>query len=654
MKRLTSLLLSIVMAVSVISFGGLEIGGIETHAAEKVVFVKEGGSGDGSSVDAPLGTLEAAYAALGDAGGRVVLCGHYTMKAPFEEPVHNGQITVTQNYNDKDYREAGSLYTGGTGRRYILNGPTVFENIKFTTQNKGGLFFICQYNRIEFAEGILCEGFDGSLVANAVTLLGGEQLGLAPKKKNDTGSHIVVKSGSDILIAGLCRQMKADNDRSAKIEVYGGEITTLYGGNINGCKGKSAEIKIDGGEFTGKVACEYGLSDSVKVSVNGGDFSACKLITGTAINSEITVADKVEAVVTPLLSGFKTVTTSKGVVVNKIPEEVFGADNFTASDGTVLPYRYYYPEGYDGSSDKYPIFVYFHGNGSRGSDNKAQLGATHAIVSKMLNSGTDMVIIAPQAPKESAWILSGTYPGGTSHDPAKAPTSKHFSAAIELVNKVMEDPRIDRDRLYISGGSNGAGACWSFISRNPRSVAAAVILAGTGSTGGAEKVAPTLLYTPIWTFHGDSDKTLNVAGTRQIVTAVEELGGKDMLYTEMAGRDHDIWVDAANYKGLIDWVLSQKRTDAVFPISKVLDTSLIEENYVPAETTPADTDGAENTTAPADSSAVNGTAADTSADTSGVHSDETKANIALPIGIGAGVLALIAITVVIILKKKKK
>jgi hypothetical protein len=263
----------------------------------------------------------------------------------------------------------------------------------------------------------------------------------------------------------------------------------------------------------------------------------------------------------------------------------------------------------------------------------------------MLNSGTDMVIIAPQAPKESAWILGGTYPGGTGHDPAKDPSSKYLSAAIELVNKIMDDPRIDRDRLYISGGSNGAGACWSFISRNPRSVAAAVILAGTGSTGGAEKLAPTLLYTPIWTFHGDSDKTLDVAGTRQIVTAVEKLGGKDLLYTEMAGRDHDIWVDAANHKGLIDWVLSQKRTDAVYPISKVLDSSLLDENYVP----PVVTDPAESAT---DTSAApqDGTTADTSASTD----TEGKTNLALPIGIGAGVLVILAIVVAVIAKKKKK
>ena len=651
------------MALSAITFGGVESGTHETAAAEKVVFVKEGGSGNGSSADSPVGTLSAAYAALGSAGGRVVICGGYTMTGPFEEPVHNGTVTVTQNYNDIDYRDVGSLYTGGAGRRYILNGPTVFENIKFTTANKGGLFIIGQYNRLELGEGVVCEGFVGTLVANAVTLLGGKEVGLEPKHQTGTGSHIIVKSGSDILIAGLDRQTNQNNTKSSKIEIYGGQITTLYGGNINGGKGKSTEIKIDGGRFTGKVACEYGLSDSATVTVNGGDFSACKNFTGTGINSEITIAENVEGTVTPIISGFKTVKTSKGVTVNKIPEEVFGADTFTSSDGTSLPYRYYYPEGYDeANADKYPIFVYFHGNGSRGTDNKAQLGATHAIVSRMLNCGTDMVIIAPQAPKESSWILKTKYPGGVSHDNTTPPPSKHLSAAIELINKTMEDERIDNSRLYIAGGSNGAGACWSIISRNPRSVAAAVPMAGTGETGGAKKLAPSLMYTPIWTSHGDSDTTLNVEGTRQIVEAVEDLGGTLIKYTEYPGRNHDIWVDAANEKGLIDWILSQARTDTVAPLSKVLDPKLIDDESngsdTSADSEPQDTSPAESIPVVTDKQTpitddAAGSSADTAAENDGAESDSGNKWL-LPALLGASAIAVATVVAVILLKKKKK
>ena len=70
MKRLTALFLCALMALSAITFGGVEYGTHETAAAEKVVFVKEGGSGNGSSADSPVGTLDKAYSLLGDAGGR--------------------------------------------------------------------------------------------------------------------------------------------------------------------------------------------------------------------------------------------------------------------------------------------------------------------------------------------------------------------------------------------------------------------------------------------------------------------------------------------------------------------------------------------------------------------------------------------------------
>ena len=50
---------------------------IGAAAAEQVVYVSDGGDGDGTSAAAPLGDLAAAYKALGDAGGRIVLVGTY-------------------------------------------------------------------------------------------------------------------------------------------------------------------------------------------------------------------------------------------------------------------------------------------------------------------------------------------------------------------------------------------------------------------------------------------------------------------------------------------------------------------------------------------------------------------------------------------------
>ena len=72
----------------------------------------------------------------------------------------------------------------------------------------------------------------------------------------------------------------------------------------------------------------------------------------------------------------------------------------------------------------------------------------------------------------------------------------------------------------MAGQSNGAGAVWSFISRSPNTVAGALILAGSGATGGADAIARYLTDTPIQTFHGDEDTTLSVEGTRGLAAAI--------------------------------------------------------------------------------------------------------------------------------------
>ena len=645
MKKILSIILTALTVFPLSLVGSGMVSAETTATSSAVVYVKDGGTGDGKSAASPFGTLTAAYNALGNAGGRIVICGKLTLTAAFQEPVHEGLITVTQNWDDLDYRPEGSLYTGGASRRYILNGPTKFENIRFTTINKAGLFFICNNNPIVMDEGIIAEGFDCTQVQYAVTLLGGRQNGLAPLKDRGYDSHITVKSGT-FLIAGMNRQMTTtDNTGTANIDVYGGEIKTLYGGSINGGTTAAANVNIYGGKFTGKVDCGYGVKNTLTVNLNGGDFTQSTAVTGsTSADSKITIAKSVEDSVMSKLSLFKTIETSEGVKTQLIPEEVFGSGSFTASNGKTLPYRVYFPEGYDKSADKeYPVFFYFHGNGSRGSDNKLQLGTNHAVIAKVLNSGTDCIIVAPQCPSSpNAWILDGTYPGGKNFNPEVKATSPHLEAAIELCNKFLTEEKIDKTRIYISGGSNGAGACWSLISRSPYTVAGAIILAGTGSTGAAERVAANCLSTPIWTFHGDVDTTLSVEGTRQIVNKINELGGTLCKYTEMPGYNHNIWVDAVNMDGVIDWLLEQRRTDSVGLFSQVLDKNA--KPAEPSDKTP-DTDGAANTDTQ--------TTPDTTPDTDAGNDKGTPSPI-LPIAIAAGALAVVGAVLAIVFKKKKK
>ncbi len=326
------LLFSAVLLLSLSLFSAVSAYAADTEA---VVFVRDGGTGDGSSAASPLGSLSDAYASLGTEGGRIVISGTYTMTDAFTEPAHEGKITLTQKHENDDYSASGSLYTGGAGRRYILNGETTFENIRFTTKNNGGLLIIAQYNPVEFGLGVVCEGFDGSLVASAVTLLGGKNSGVTPLYTPDGSSHITVRSGNELLVAGLDRYMPS-NIKHARIDVYGGEIKTLYGGNINGGSGKSAVISIYGGTFTGKVSCGYGLSGSTKVMLEGGDFSLCTDINGNAPYSELTVDKSMSGSVSSLASDFTRIMLSTGSLFDKKEGDINGDSIVSNADVSAL------------------------------------------------------------------------------------------------------------------------------------------------------------------------------------------------------------------------------------------------------------------------------------------------------------------------------
>lgn len=106
-----------------------------------VVFVADGGFGDGTSPYYPTDNLEYAIGML-TKGGTVVICGKYTLKAnlidqfgkvtdAFQEPRHKEKITVTSVYGDKDYRECGASVFLEKDMDYRMSGPITFDNIVF-------------------------------------------------------------------------------------------------------------------------------------------------------------------------------------------------------------------------------------------------------------------------------------------------------------------------------------------------------------------------------------------------------------------------------------------------------------------------------------------------------------------------------------------
>lgn len=127
------------------------------------VFVADGGFGNGSSPQFPIGSYEDAFNKLTD-GGTIVLCGKCTLKAnmhdqfekmtdAYQEPRHKQKITVTCIYNGVDYREKGACLFFEKNIDYRMSGPTTFENIVFeASESANHNRIIARYNPLVMGE----------------------------------------------------------------------------------------------------------------------------------------------------------------------------------------------------------------------------------------------------------------------------------------------------------------------------------------------------------------------------------------------------------------------------------------------------------------------------------------------------------------------
>src|SRR5205085_5314164 len=82
----------------------------------------------------------------------------------------------------------------------------------------------------------------------------------------------------------------------------------------------------------------------------------------------------------------------------------FEKREFSDADGGKLPYRLLKPKDYD-VKKKYPLVVFLHGAGERGTDNNAQLvhGMADFADDKIMEKYPALVI-APQCPEGKQWV----------------------------------------------------------------------------------------------------------------------------------------------------------------------------------------------------------------------------------------------------------
>lgn len=231
-------------------------------------------------------------------------------------------------------------------------------------------------------------------------------------------------------------------------------------------------------------------------------------------------------------------------------------DRTVTVDGTPHRYQVYIPASYSGSARQWPVILFLHGGGERGSDGLLQttVGLPSAI--RRAPARYPAIVVMPQVPPDSLWLGL----------PAQA--------AMAALDVTLAEFRADPARVYLTGLSIGGNGTWNLAYRFPERFAAiapicgfisvsarlpasrAIVPADSGDAFAA--IAPRLGRLPTWIFHGEVDPVVPVSESRRPAEALKAAGG-NVRYTELIGGGHNVWDAAYASPQFQEWLFAQRR-----------------------------------------------------------------------------------------------
>jgi predicted peptidase len=133
-----------------------------------------------------------------------------------------------------------------------------------------------------------------------------------------------------------------------------------------------------------------------------------------------------------------------------------------------VDYLLYLPTEYgQNPSARWPLILFLHGAGERGSD-LSKLTAYGP--PKLVAEGQDLpfIIVSPQVPARATWDID---------------------ALDALLGEVLQKYAVDEDRVYLTGVSMGGAGTWRLASAHPERFAAIAPVCGWGDPAMARRLA---------------------------------------------------------------------------------------------------------------------------------------------------------------------
>lgn len=224
-----------------------------------------------------------------------------------------------------------------------------------------------------------------------------------------------------------------------------------------------------------------------------------------------------------------------------------------------LQYRILYPENMK-KGKAYPLVLFLHGAGERGTDNQKQL--THGaklFLDQKNRKKYPAIVIFPQCPPDVMWTNRTKVKSEEEEDwifkfPTESGTTKPAYMVDQLVNKILQNENIDQKRIYIMGLSMGGIGTLEFLYRWPDKYTAAAVICG----GHNPDLITKYSNIPIWFFHGGKDDVVPGKYSKLVYDEQKKYNAESK-YTLYPEANHNSWDQAFAEPDLLKWIFSKKK-----------------------------------------------------------------------------------------------
>ncbi|WP_211227898.1 hypothetical protein [Spirochaeta cellobiosiphila] len=230
---------------------------------------------------------------------------------------------------------------------------------------------------------------------------------------------------------------------------------------------------------------------------------------------------------------------SFGEDLRDLPHDTGGTHyQYPFAKESASPYGHYVyiPGGYDDTDMAYPLLISLHGSGERGDGSTSQL-------ERVLKYGPQEMI------EEGTWSPSFPFIVAT----PQIPTGSKWKALelAEFIAYLQNTYRINASRIYLTGLSMGGEGLYTYLKKygSRAGIAAAVPLCGKVDTNDVNNLRDV----PLWVFHGDSDKEINVEKSINLVKAYNNLTPSPTTKAKLTifpGVGHNCWTKVYNSSGM--------------------------------------------------------------------------------------------------------